>query len=158
MGRSVDRRRVMQGRRLFLDAAGIGETQGRRGEERHKIDVPHRLGGEESGRERAPLQTGPGAGMDRKDHTADIGSRGDGFEGLIEGRRVVDVGRAMQGQDRILLGSEPQSIENRRRASSRQGREQGVDHAVADQVRPAPEVFGLQIRDRRGLGRESKLR
>ena len=51
-----------------------------------------------------------------------------------QGARVVDVGRAMEGQDHVRLTVEPELARDRRSFPARPGGLQGVDHDVADEV------------------------
>ena len=72
--------------------------------------------------------------MDRKDDRQPPADRSQRAEQLVEHVGVVDVGGAMQGEDRERAAGQAQPLDDRRGAPAHPRRQQGVGHDVADEV------------------------
>ncbi len=124
---------------LLLQAAAVGEDHGRGHHQAEEVEIAQRLAGDDPGPGIEPVgQAGgldacAGARMHREHHPALTGDLGHGAEDAVEHRRVIHVGRPVQGQHRVVARLQAECLQAGSLGGEGAVSQQGVDHDVADE-------------------------
>lgn len=146
---------------FFLDAAGVGEDEGGGVHQGEEIEIAQ--GFHESQRVGKGIQAqvrdpGTGARMNGEDDRSCAGEFHQGGANLGQNFGVVDVGRAMEGGEDVVLRVEPEAGKCVLLARFGQGLDQAVDHDVPHEMdlfpaNPFAEQIGVTI----GGGRKKQI-
>ena len=141
---------------FLLDAARVGEHHGGLGHQPEEVEIAERFAEDDAARWVDQVAEGlSSSGMHREQQGGALGDLAQGGDQPAEDLGIVDIRRAVQGDQAVLAWSQVEALPRGPSLCSLAVREQRVDHDVADEMDlVCPVALPLEVLH--GIGRRSE--